>query len=188
MPSKRKTASRDLSLSIPAKANKILNMVLLVMIFIIIRCWHLSVVQYEERLAGSRRPQRRVVIERAERGTIRDRFNLPLAVNKVQFNAAIFYSHIREIPSIAWEKNSEGERVKIRKRSEHITELSQLLSAELSMDPERIEDLIHSKASLFPNTAFVIKEDISEKEYFRLKILEKDWLGLYGERVPKRYY
>lgn len=188
MPPKRKTGSRGSSLSIPAKANKILNLILLVMAFIIIRCWHLSVVQYEDRLAGSRRPQRRVVIERAERGTIRDRFNLPLAVNKVQYNAAIFYAHIREIPSIAWERNTEGDRVKVRKRSEHITQLSELLGGELSMDPERIEDLIHSKASLFPNTAFVIKEDISEKEYFRLKALEKDWLGLYGERVPKRHY
>lgn len=185
---KRSPSSRRLSLTIAAKANNVLNLIFLVIIFIAIRVWHLAVIQHEERLEVAKRPQNRSVIECAERGSIRDRFNLPIAINKVQYNAAVFYAHIREIPTVIWLRNSQGERIKSYQRREHISRLATLLSEELCMDAERIEDLIHSKAALFPNTPFVIKEDISEKEYFRLKMLEKDYLGLYGERVPKRYY
>ena len=40
------------------------------------------------------------------------------------------------------------------------------------MDSERIEDLIHAKASLFPHVPFVIKSNISEQQYYRLRALE----------------
>ena len=56
------------------------------------------------------------------------------------------------------------------------------------MDSQKIEDTIHGKASLFPHTPFVIKEDLTEKEYYRLKMLEKDWIGIRPERGSKRYY
>src|SRR5205823_2972442 len=141
------------------KANRILNIILLCLLLILIRVWYLSVIKHEEGLEQSRKPQRRTVIEQVERATIRDRFNLPLAINKIQYNASICYAHIRQIPSVAWE---EGKRV--HPRSEYITRLAQLLSKELSLDPIAIEDLIHAKASLFPHTPFVIKENLSEPQ------------------------
>lgn len=67
-------------------------------------------IQHDERLEQARKPQVRVVIEPAKRGTIRDRFNIPLAINKIQYNASILYSQIREIPSVVWEKKMERER------------------------------------------------------------------------------
>lgn len=188
---KKKTFSRARKFSnttIPVKANKILNLVLLVMVFIVLRCWHLSVIQYEDRLESSKKPKIRALIERAERGSIRDRFNIPLAANKVQYNASILYAHIRDIPFVMWKKGEDGKRVKKYVRRNYIADLSRLIADELNLSANWVEDTIHSRAALFPNTPFPIKEDISEKEYFRLKMLEKDWLGLHGERVPKRYY
>lgn len=180
--------SKGGGLSIPAKANKLLNLILVAILLILFRIWHLTFVQHEERLEHAKKPQRKVIIERAERATIRDRFNFPLAMNKVQYNAAISYAQIREIPSIAWERGPDGKRIKKFKRKEHIKKLSELLAKELNMQAERIEDLIHGKAALLYNMPFVLKEEITEKQYFRLKMLEKDWMGIHAERVSKRYY
>lgn len=178
----------DNLLNIPAKANRVLNIVLVGILLIVLRIWHLAVVQYDEKVEESRKPQRRVVIEPAKRATIRDRFNIPLAINKVQYNAAVLYSQLKQIPTAAWETDFSGKRKKIFKRKEYISALSQLLGKELKMDPDRIEDLIHSKASFYHQIPFVLKEDISEREYYRLKMLEKDWLGINVQRMPRRHY
>ncbi|MCB1111515.1 MAG: hypothetical protein KDK72_02515 [Chlamydiia bacterium] len=152
------------------------------------RIWDLSVIQYEDKLETAKQPQRRVVMEPAKRATIRDRFNIPLALNKIEYQATILYSHIKEVPSIVWEKDDQGKRVRRFKRREYIKQLSQLLADELTLNAERIEDLIHSKASFYQHVPFVIKEDISEREYYRLKMLEKDWVGIHVRRFPKRHY
>jgi cell division protein FtsI/penicillin-binding protein 2 len=173
---------------VPERANRILNFLLIVMFVILIRLWHLGVVQHESRLEESRRPQRRSVVEKAARGTIRDRFNIPLAINRVQYNAAISYAEIREIPSVVWEANEDGRRVKKYARREHISKLAERLGEELDIDPRHIEDIIYSKASLFPNVPYVIQENIDERRYCRLKALEKDFPGLCAERAPLRFY
>lgn len=176
------------SLNIPAKANRVLNVILGALVLIILRIWHLSVIQYDSKVEEARRPQRRVIVEPAKRGTIRDRYNIPLAINKVQYNAAILYSQLRQIPSFLWKKGENGKRYKVFKRREYISQLSQLLADELNLDPERVEDLIYSKGSFYLQIPFVIKEDITEQEYYRLKMLEKDWIGIHVQRLPKRYY
>ncbi len=173
---------------IPQKANRVLNLILAGMILILLRAWHLSVVQHEERIEEARKPKNRTVVSQAKRGTIRDRFNIPLAINKVQYNAAVLYAPIRNIPAVAWQKGEGGSKVKIYKRKEHIKALSELLSKELQIEAQRIEDLIYSKASLYNQTPFVLKEDISEEQYYRLKMLEREWQGIHVQRVPKRLY
>lgn len=174
--------------NIPERANRVLNLILLTILLIILRIWHLTVIQYEAKTEEARKPQRRVVVEAARRATIRDRFNVPLAINKIQYQASILYSQFRQIPSIEWVKNQEGIRVKRLKRIEYIAALAQLLGDELEMDAERLEDLIHAKAALYYHIPFVIKEELTEKEYYRLKMLEKDWLGIHVQRIPKRTY
>ncbi len=173
--------------TIPTKANRILNIILVAMVLIVMRIWHLAVVQYNQKLEESRKPQRKVIIEPATRATIRDRFNLPLAINKIQYQAAILYSQIQEIRSVVWEKDTKGKRVKRFKRKEYIKQLACLLAEELNLDAERLEDLIHSKA-YYAQIPFAIKEELTEKEYYRLKMLAKDWPGIYVRRLPKRYY
>ncbi|MBA3722443.1 MAG: hypothetical protein H0W88_08575 [Parachlamydiaceae bacterium] len=189
MPSKFRSKRPNLNQNdIPTKANRILNLVLVAMVLILVRIWHLAVVQYDQKLEEARRPQKKVVVEPATRATIRDRFNLPLAINKIHYQAAILYSQLREIPSFVWEKDPSGKKVKKFKRREYIRQLAELMANELKLDKERIEDLIHAKASYYAQVPFVIKEELTEKEYYRLKMLAKDWPGIYVRKLPKRYY
>jgi cell division protein FtsI/penicillin-binding protein 2 len=162
--------------SLSAKVNKVLHLVWVALLLIGVRSWHLAVVQHERGVEEARRPRHREVLQRAERGTIRDRFNIPLALNEVQFNASVVYADIRQLPARAG------------KRRAHVRNLSEYLAGELGLDVDRVEDLIHSKAALFPNTPFVIESDISEEQYFRLKGREREWLGLAAERVARRVY
>lgn len=173
---------------IPEKTNRVLNVIILGLLLILIRVWYLAVIQHDEHLALSRKPQRRSVIEHVERATIRDRFNIPLALNKMQYAAAVCYADIRSIPSVKWEKDPEGKPKRVQARANYIHELAQVLARELKLDAQQIEDTIHGKASLFPHTPFILKEDISEELYYRLKLLETDWVGIRTERKSKRYY
>lgn len=172
---------------VPHKANYVLHLILIAFLLILLRIWYLTTVKHEEHLEKALRPQRRTVVEPASRGTIRDRFNIPLAINKLQYNAAIYYDRIREIPVVNWVKKN-GKKVKVYERRKYIERLSKMLGKALQMDPLFIEDLIYSKASIFPNTPFVLKEDISEKLYYQLRLQEKDWTGLQMQRANKRYY
>lgn len=173
---------------IPSKANRILYFILIALLLILVRIWHLSVIQYDQRIEESQKPQRKTVIEPATRATIRDRFNLPLAINKISYQATVLYAQLRDVPSIAWEKDATGKRIKVFKRKTYIHDLAQLLSNELGLDSERVEDLIHAKASYYSQVPYVIKDELSEEEYYRLKMLEKDWPGLHVRQLPKRYY
>jgi cell division protein FtsI/penicillin-binding protein 2 len=183
----RRTRRIDFN-DIPAKANLILHCILVAMILVLLRVWHLAVIEIDQKQEESRHPQRKTVIEPAIRATIRDRFNLPLAINRVHYQAAILYSQIKDIPSFIWEKNEKGEKVKVYKRKAYIRNLAQLLAGELKLDAERIEDLIHAKASYYSQVPFVIKEEISEEEFYRLKMLGKDWPGIHMRRLPRRFY
>lgn len=174
--------------TIPRKTNKILNLFLLAFMLIILRIWHLTVVQHEERQENALKPQRRTIVESAKRGTIRDRFNLPLAINRIQYNAAILYSPLKQIPSVRWETTQDGKKMKLFPRKDYIAKLAKLYAEKISMDPEQVEDLIHSKGALYNQIPFVIKEDLSEKEYYALRALEKDWPGIQTQKIPRRYY
>lgn len=173
---------------IPKKANRILHIILVALVLIVLRTWHLAVIQYDQRSEEAGRPQRKVVIEPATRATIRDRFNLPLAINKIQYQATILYSQIRDIPSIEWKLDERGKKIKVFKRKEYIRQLSQLLGNELGLESERVEDLIYAKASYYAQVPYVIQEEVSEGQYYKLKMLEKDWPGIHMRRLPKRIY
>lgn len=174
--------------NISHKANRVLNVILLAFLLIFIRVWYLSYIQHDEHVQRALRPQRKTLVDRVERATIRDRFNIPLATNKVQYNIAVRYADLRQLPSGIWKKGDNGKKVREPVRSNYILSLAEFLGKELNMDPIAIEDTIHAKASLFPHTPFVIKEDISEEEYYRLKLKEKDWIGMEAQKASKRIY
>ncbi len=170
------------------KTTLVLNIILFSFLLIFFKVWHLNVVQKEKHIEESKRPQRRTVLQHPNRGAIYDRYNVPLAINRIKYNASIYYSHIRQIPYVSWDRDQDNKPLKVYKRKEYITSLSKLLAKELDLDAERIEDLIHSKASLLPHIPFVIKENISEDKYFKLRMLQRDWTGLHAEITPERYY
>ncbi|MBX7066443.1 MAG: hypothetical protein K1X28_04375 [Parachlamydiales bacterium] len=165
------------------KIHRVLNLFLLAFLAILLRVWHLGVIQREEKLIEAQKPQQRTVLARASRGTICDRFHNPMALNKISYNAAIYYAQIAEIPTVEWRDN-----VKIYARKEYIRNLSEILGKTLQLDPERVEDLIHSKAALFPHVPFIIKGSLTEEEHYRLRMLEKDWPGIFAEIASTRTY
>lgn len=191
MINRRRTKNKprySLTTLLPLKAHLVLNILLAALILIGVRAWYLSVIDHEEKLEEATRPQKRVLTEAAKRGTIRDRFNIPLAINKMQYQASVIYSQIQQLPAFKWEVQPNGTRFKRYVRKEYIKKLSALLAEELSLDRERVEDLIYSKAALYHQVPFQLKNNLSESEYYRLKMLEKDWVGLVVQRQPLRSY
>ncbi len=174
--------------NIPLQINLILKIFLASLLVILARVWYLSVVQHDAYYEESRKPQRRCIVEQVDRGSIRDRFNVPLAINKMQYNAAICYADIRQIPRVVRNRDESGKKRRVMARREHVEKLSHFLAQELDMDPQEIEDTIYGKACLFPHTPFVLKEDISEELFYKLKMQEKDWLGILMQRTVKRVY
>ena len=146
------------------------------MLLIFLRIWHLSVVQHERKLEGTRRAQRKVVIERPERGTVRDRFGEVLATNRLQYSASLVYAPIGEIP------------YRGGKRKAYVEQLAGWLGGQLGMEPSVVEDLIYAKAAPLPHVPCVVKEGLSEEQYYRLRGAQRDWPGLVVERVPVRVY
>lgn len=172
---------------VPHKANHVLHLILIAFLMMLLRVWFLTSIKHDEYQEKALRPQRRTIVVPASRGTIRDRFNIPLAINKMQYNAAVCYDRIREIPVVNWDKEGK-KKIKVYERRAYIEKLSEMLGKALDMNPVVIEDLIYSQASIFPNTPFIIKEDIPEHLYYRLRMQEKDWVGLQMQKASKRYY
>lgn len=175
-------------IGITTKTTFILNFFLACLIVILLRLWYLSIVQHDYYLAESRKPQTRIVVEKPARGGIYDRFGIPLAVNAPQYNTAICYADIRQIPMVKWEQDERGKKVKVMARRKYIGELAEFLGKALSLDPLDVEDMIHAKACLFPHTPFVVMEDLPENIYYQLKGAEKNWLGLQMQQSVRRVY
>lgn len=170
------------------KVNRVLQGVFLFFLLLAGRIWHLAAVQHEEMQKIAARPQRKTVLESAKRASIRDRFSIPLAINQIRYQATIIYADIRQIPLIGWETGPNGQRIKFSQRKRYISSLAQFLGKELLMDPDRVEDLIYAKASFYAHRPFVLKDDLSEESYYRLKSRESRWPGLVVQAVAKRYY
>jgi cell division protein FtsI/penicillin-binding protein 2 len=129
----------------------------------------------------------KTVIKRPARGTIRDRFNHPLAINSICYAISILYDPIKSLPTreISY---VDGEKKLHYRRKEAIQALSSFLSPYVDMDKTAIEDIIYSKASLFPNTPFTLKKGISEEAFYTLKMQEYKYPGLNMRITKKRTY
>lgn len=185
---RRRQRSRErASLPIPAKANLILNLFLLLFVGLGIRVLQLCIIKHDQIAKEVLHPRQKIFIEPAKRGGIYDRFGKPLAVNKVQYNIGVFYAPIRQIPSIRWKKKGRIKE-KTYPRREYIQKLAHLLGRELGQDPARIEDLIHAKASILFDSPYILLEDVSEKDYYRIKMLENHWPGIYAGQSATRTY
>ncbi len=169
------------------KINRILSMALIATLAICFRSLHLALVQRETRIKEAQKPQSRTLIEKAPRGTLCDRFNIPLAINRICYKASIYYNQIAQIPSNQWKETAEGGQ-RIFPRKEYISSLAQKLSMILDEEADRIEDLIHSKASLFPHVPFVLQNRLSEEQYYQIKAMERQWPGIHAETGFERFY
>src|SRR5579872_1636009 len=110
-----------MSLPQPAgKTNRVLHIVFLAFLLTGFRIWHLGVIQREEKLKEAQKPKLRTILVRADRGMICDRFHIPMAANRICYNAAIYYGQMAQIPTTAWISDEQGNRIKTYPRKEHI--------------------------------------------------------------------
>ncbi|MCH9614689.1 MAG: Peptidoglycan D,D-transpeptidase MrdA [Chlamydiia bacterium] len=157
-----------------SKVSRTLNLILLALLLIGVRITFLTTKEYEKYRILSEKPRTRTLLERPYRGVITDRFGQPLALNRLQYNASILYQPLREMSR--------------SKRRAYIPKLVQVLSKELDLPSQEVEDAIYAKASLFPNTPCVLKGNINENVYYRLRHLERSFPGIVCERGTRRVY
>jgi cell division protein FtsI/penicillin-binding protein 2 len=169
--------------SIPQKANRILYVVLLGLFIIVSRLWYLTIIQHEIRSHDAIRSRRHLVVEPAMRGTIRDRFHLVLAANAIEYRVGILWPPIQEIPRKILDHGK-----KRLLRLEYVKALAKTVGAVIDVDPSRIEDTIYSYANGSQTTPVVIKTGLTEKQYYQLNMMAKDWPGLVVEKASKRVY
>lgn len=158
------------------KTKVILTLLFAIFLLIFLRVGYLATLKRQDYVAYAQKPQQRTVMTPALRGTICDRFGLPLALNKIHYHAAIIYSEIRE----TFPRKKE--------RCHYLKTLASFLAQELSMPVHEVEDLIHGQAAIFPHTPCVMRSDLTESLYYRLRTLEKNWCGLKIERKQQRFY
>lgn len=170
------------------RVNRILYVILTAFLLILIRLFYLSVLNHETFLKTAHLSQKKRFNIEPSRGLIRDRFGCPLAVNKMHYSVAIYYGEIQNIPRFTAIKNSKGKKVRSYTRRNYVISLSKMLAHHLSMDPESIQDLIYAQASIFPHSMVKIKGGISERTYYTLRALEKDWVGLKTQKETQRFY
>ncbi len=170
-----------------SKAKKILFTIFLAFLLILTKVWNLTFIQRGKKVLEAEAPKRRVLIENASRGEIVDRFDIPLASNKISYNASIYYHQFHQVPSLVWTEEN-GLKKKTFPRKTYIRDLSLKLSTILKIDADRIEDLIHSKASLFPQAPFILKSGLTEEEHYKIASLEKSWIGIHAAIGAERTY
>lgn len=157
-----------------SKVSRTLNLILLALVLIGVRITFLTTKEYDKYRALSEKPRTRTLLERPYRGLIVDRFDCPLAQNKLQYSAALLYQPLREMSR--------------SQRRSYVPKLIETLAKELNLPLQEVEDTLYAKASLFPNTPCTLKSDLDEKTYYRLRHLERSFPGIVTERGSKRIY
>ena len=168
---------------IPKKANHILFCFLVAILIISGKIWYLTVYQQESVEGKLQKLRKKVVLSSPNRGTIRDRNNIVLAANKIDYRVGVQYGPISEIPRKIYDQNGV-----VYLRKNYIEALSKKLSSYLHVPYMEIMDCLYTYAVFSPHTPFFLKSNLSEREYYTLNMLAKDWPGIVVQRATKRTY
>jgi cell division protein FtsI/penicillin-binding protein 2 len=95
-----------------SKITRVLQVIGAILFLIIAKVWHLSVIQIDEKKIEAKRPQIRTILKSSNRGPIYDRYNIPLAVNRIKYRACIYYAHLKQFPSVSFKKDENGKRTR----------------------------------------------------------------------------
>ena len=169
--------------SIPARANRVLVYVAIGLGIIALRIWYLAIHEHAPRTERASRARKHLVLEPAMRGTIRDRYQIMLAGNAIEYRVGVAWTPILEIPR-KFSVNGQSRAL----RKEYVKALCQMLSRELGLEPARVQDVIYSHAVFSGTTPVVLTTGLTEVQYYHLNMLAKDWPGLIVERAAKRIY
>jgi cell division protein FtsI/penicillin-binding protein 2 len=147
------------------------------------RIAYLTLFLHDSYLEQSKSPRELSIHVEPDRGTIRDRYNRPLVINRIAYDVGVTFDKIALIPRVIIKSGQ-----KTFPRKEYIEQLANFLADNLGIDRQGIEDLIFSKSALFPNTFFPLKQDVKEETFYRLKMEERSWPGLDVKIRSKRQY
>ncbi len=162
-------------LDIPKKANRILQLILIIMVGLALRIGYLSSTQHETARQEAFRGRKKASFETAPRGTIRDCFNNLLATNSTEFEVRITWAQLQVI-------GNRGLRKK------YVKALSTQLGKILKSNPRDIEDTLYSFAALNPQIPYVVQRGINEKQYYAIRSIEHLYPGLEAVPVYRRVY
>lgn len=166
------------------KLNRLFLFILSFCLIILLKVWHLGVIQRDEKVLASQRPKERAIILKPKRGTITDRFGIPLATNTLCYNVSIYFGQIAEqYPTLRWVQDR-----RTFPKKEYIERLSCFLGKMLNLDPVRLKEEILYQASILPHAPYSIQTELSEELYYQLKAQERCWPGLHAEMGSKRKY
>ncbi len=177
--------------AVAKKSHRVLTFVLISLFILAARIWYLSVSDREGRANEANRGRYRQEIISAPRGTIRDRFSQPLAVNQVEYRLSIVWADIAEsIPrKITAPLDGSSEKKWRFLRREYIAALSKMIAKVVpSLTAQRVQDLIYSYAVYSHTVPVVVKTGLTEEQYCQLSAKSPLWPGLRLEIGTKRYY
>ncbi len=176
------------------KSHRVLTLVLAFICILALRIAYLSLYERDAKAQEAKKGRQRVEIISAPRGTIRDRFQVTLAANQIDYRVSIVWSEISEIPrriplSLPSPSHANASGKWRYLRREYVKALAKMLEKSLSgLSAQRIEDVIYSYAVYSHSAPVVIASGLSEKQFYELGLKAKDWPGLRVEMGSKRVY
>ncbi|MGR3952128.1 MAG: penicillin-binding transpeptidase domain-containing protein [Chlamydia sp.] len=175
--------------TVASKSHRVLTFVLIALILLASRIWYLCIYDNENRSAESKRGRYRQEMVSANRGTVQDRFSIPLAVNRIEYRISIVWADIAEaVPRRVRIQPNSAKKWRFA-RKEYIKALSHMISKIVpSISSKRIEDLIYSYAVYSNTIPVTIKAGLTEEEYGKLAAKATSWPGLRPEIGSKRFY
>ena len=176
-------------LAIPKKANIVLQILSLLLFCIVLRLVYLTVYEHQLKEKQEHMRTQRVVLEAPLRGTIQDRFGITLARNQVMYQISIVWADIVEhVPRCMNQIDASGTSSRILLRKKYVSALAHMLAKTLTLDAQRIEDVIYSYAVFSHSVPVPIKKGLTEQEFYKLNAKVRLWPGLRLERTSVRVY
>jgi cell division protein FtsI/penicillin-binding protein 2 len=169
------------------RTQRLLYIVVIVMSAIFMRLIFLAVYKHDEFIIKAQKPHERVELISAARGCIFDRLGVPLATNRLGYEVGVCYQDFNLFPSsqIMWQ---EGKRVRTYPKREQVKKLAKLLAEEINISLTKVEDFIYSQAALNPSQTIILKKNLDEQTFYRLKAKELFFSGLRAQTTLSRYY
>lgn len=171
------------SISFSKKVNATLFVCSIALLFILYKLMSLTFFEKEKAAIVATNLKEKSSVVAPYRGAIIDSTGSILAGAKPTYVAKIRYSDIWKIPKI---KNIDSKTIYPRRL--YIEKLAALLAECSEFSTTDIEDLIYSKAAIFPHASHVILDQLSEHDFYALGYSSKDFPGLTVDAKPTRYY
>lgn len=156
------------------KVSTVTTLILIGFVLITLKMGYLAIFDHERAYHSTRKPKEKVVIREGLRGTIRDRFNIPLATNRTNYQIECLFEPLL--------------KMRRKDRLAYIPQLCAFLAETLHIDAALLEEKLYAFSAPCPQKPWTIASHISEKQFYFLKARESRWKGLIVRETPERFY